>query len=252
MCGIAAFFFYPMQRPPEMWAEIRDIFTKNLLHNEERGRLATGVAIVQKDGTFDRFKKPVSAAEFINEPQYHHILAALSGETTCLLGHTREPTKGEPHNNLNNHPLIIDNHIGVHNGQISNDDTLFQERKFPRLAEVDSEIIFHLFNAVHPAKFAYPEEITEQARLLKGTFATISIDLRDPSSLIVIKYKRPLCLHYHEPWKAIIFSSRYIFLRKAFGKAVVTEALESGNLFYFRAKDMLSNKHLPTDNYSLT
>ncbi len=252
MCGIAAFLFYPEQRPPEIWDEIRDVFTKNLLYNEERGKIATGAAIVQQDGTFDRFKKAIPATEFVKEAEFSAVLDQLSEDTTCLLGHTRKPTKGSPDNNLNNHPLIIEHHIGVHNGGITNDDALFEQWHFPRLGEVDSEIIFRLFNEVLPFQDAYGEKIAAKARLLEGAFATISIDLRDPQSLIVIKHKNPLCLHYHERWKAIIFSSRYVFLRKAFGRSVITQTLESGNLFYFTTNEMLAKKHIPTENHQIT
>ena len=245
MCGIAAVFFFPMPRPPEMWAEIREVFTKNLLHNEQRGKIATGAALVQKDGTYNRVKFPMPAAEFVRHPEYQELMAQLSEQTTCLLGHTREPTKGDPQNNLNNHPLIIEHHIGVHNGHIRNDNQLFAQHGFPRLAEVDSEIIFRLFNEVPPESPVYVEELARRASLLEGTFATISIDLRDPYALLVIKHKRPLSVHYHAPWNALSFSSRYVFLRKAFGKAVIAEALESGTLFYFHARHIHTCEHQP-------
>jgi glucosamine 6-phosphate synthetase-like amidotransferase/phosphosugar isomerase protein len=234
-----------------MWAEIRDVFTKNLLHNEQRGKIATGAAIVQKDGTFDRFKIPVPATEFVNHVEYRHILNMLSEETVCLLGHTREPTKGDPQNNLNNHPLIIEHHIGVHNGKIHNDTELFAEYGFPRLGEVDSEIIFRLFNQVAPGHPAYAQELARQASRLEGTFATISVDLRDPCRLVVIKHKKPLSLHYHAPWQALVFSSRYVFLRRAFGRAVITEALDSGKLLYFHARQILTNQYRPVETYAL-
>jgi glucosamine 6-phosphate synthetase-like amidotransferase/phosphosugar isomerase protein len=251
MCGIAAFLFTPKKRSPDVWAEISDVFTKNLLYNEKRGKLATGAAIINTDGTYDRFKKPITATEFVKEEEYHNILDQLSEKTVCLLGHTREPTKGDPTNNLNNHPLIIENQIGVHNGKITNDDALFQEFGYPRLGEVDSEIIFRLFNDIAPTETSYVKKLTAQARLLRGTFATISIDLRKPCCITVIKNKKPLCLHYHEPWEALIFSSRYLFLRKAYGKGVAAEALESGTLFYFTTEDMISLRHLPTEKYKI-
>lgn len=221
------------------------MFTKNLLHNEQRGKIATGAALVQKDGSYNRVKFPMPAAEFVTHPEYQDLLSQLSEHTTCLLGHTREPTKGDPQNNLNNHPLIIEHHIGVHNGHICNDHALFEQHGFPRLAQVDSEIIFRLFNEVPPESPVYVEELARRASQLQGTFATISIDLRDPCALMVIKHKRPLSVHYHAPWNALSFSSRYVFLRKAFGKGVITEALESGALFYFHARHLSERLHQP-------
>ena len=58
---------------------------------------------------------------------------------------------------------------------ITNDDDLFKKFNFLRLGQVDSEIIFRLFNEVHPSENLYSEKITQQAKLLEGTFATISI-----------------------------------------------------------------------------
>lgn len=245
MCGIAAFFFEPTRRTPEMWEAIRQVFTNNLLHNEERGKIATGIAVINQDGTYQTCKQPVSAHDFIQLPRYQELLHSLSEQTVCVLGHTRKPTKGAVDNPLNNHPLVIGHHIGVHNGDIENDDDLFQNWQFPRAAQVDSEIIFRLFNGVAPDEPDYAQKITSRAALLHGAYATISLDLRFPLGLLAIKHRKPLCLHYHAPWNALIFSSRYIFLRKAFGKSVVTEALESGNFFYFRADALHEKKTDP-------
>jgi len=245
MCGIAAFFFCPMPRPPEMLAEIQAAFTSNLLHNEERGRIATGAVLVQQDGTYNRVKMPIAASAFVKHPEYHAMLNQLSARATCLLGHTREPTKGDPANNLNNHPLIIEHQIGVHNGHIANDDALFAQFGFPRLGEVDSEIIFRLLNHIPPGHPAYIDELARQAALLGGTFATISIDRRDPGALIVIKHKKPLSLHYHAAWGALIFSSRYAFLRQTFGASVKTETIDNGVLLYFQAAQMRAHRHHP-------
>ena len=56
--------------------------------------------------------------------------------------------------------------------------------------------------------------------------------------MVVLKHLRPLCLHYEERWQALFFSSRYIFLRKAFGRSVITEALDSGKGYYFDAAQL--------------
>lgn len=251
MCGIAALFFYPALRPPEMVAEMRTIFTHNLLQNEERGNSATGLVIVQRDGTFATCKQPICASEFVRQPEYVALLDQLSEHTTCLLGHTRNPTKGSPANAANNHPLIADTHIGVHNGTITNDDALFQRLHLPRCGQVDSEVIFRLFQAISPGNKQYPHTLAERAMLLQGTFATISLDLRDPQGIVVTRHHKPLCMHYHAPWQAIIFSSRYLFLRKTFGKAVTSETLPNTSLCYFHGSQPPSARHAPLATYHL-
>ena len=53
--------------------------------------------------------------------------------------------------------------------------------------------------------------------------------------LLVLKRGNPLCLHYEPSLKALFFSSRYLFLRKAFGRAVITEALSNETAYLFDA-----------------
>jgi hypothetical protein len=66
----------------------------------------------------------------------------------AVIGHTRSQTKGDRKFNVNNHPIVAGNIIGVHNGMISNDDILFKkfEDKIQRAGQVDSEIIFRLID----------------------------------------------------------------------------------------------------------
>jgi len=237
MCGIAGVLLYPAKRSLEEWEELKDIFTRNLIFNEERGKDASGIALIRSDGSHELFKAPLSASELVETEEYKEILNQVSEDTVCVLGHTRFPTKGDPSNNDNNHPLVAGYVMGVHNGIIINDDDLFAEYKFPRRGEVDSEIVFHLLGTISPFESDgnYLKHIHDKATLLGGSFAIIAVDLRSPKGLIVLKNSMPLCLHYHEPWRALLFSSRYLFLRKAFGKSVITEALSSPMVFYFNA-----------------
>jgi glucosamine 6-phosphate synthetase-like amidotransferase/phosphosugar isomerase protein len=255
MCGLAGILLYPKQRPEEEWQAIRQTFGETLLSNEERGRDATGVVLVRGDGTYSIFKQPVCASELIEMPGYRAILAELGPDTTCLLGHTRAPTKGSRWDNANNHPLVAGQVIGVHNGHIHNDDELFADLALPRNGEVDSEIIFRLLDTVEPSRRngGYLSAVRERTALLRGRFATLSVDLWHPERVLVLKQDMPLCVHYHAPWQALFFSSRYVFLRKAFGQSVITEALDPGQAYLFdvhhlpeRGKEPVGQVALPS------
>lgn len=237
MCGLAGILLSPGERTAEEWQEIRDCFTKTLIFNEERGRVASGVALIRRDGSYLLHKEPIPASEMIVTDAYREILDAVGPDTTCLLGHTRMPTKGSPWNNANNHPLVVGNVIGIHNGHIANDDELFDRFGLPRLGEVDSEIIFRLLDTLSPSRLdgTYLLAVRQQVTLLRGRFATLSVDLRRPTRILALKYDMPLCVHYHEPWNALCFSSRYLFLRKAFGRSVITEALSTRHAYLFDA-----------------
>ena len=237
MCGIAALLLYPKKRDTRTWNEIREIFTRNLEFNEARGEMATGLAVMRADGQFQVFKQPVRATEFVKLPEYHRLLKNLDSQTTLLLGHTRFPTKGQPENNRNNHPLIVGHTLGVHNGHIDNDDALFHQYHYPRQAQVDSEIIFRMLDSISSSKMneEYLDSACQHLRLLRGQFTFLSADTRTPQHLLVLKHHNPLCIHYHADWDALVFSSRYIFLRKAFGRAVITEALPHDQVLLFDA-----------------
>ncbi len=240
MCGLAGVLLYPGERAPDVWRAIRDCFTQTLIFNEERGRYAAGVAVIQGDGTVHLLKEPMPASAFVETAAYREIMARVGPQTTCILGHARMPTKGSRWNNANNHPIVAGHVVGIHNGHIRNDDELFARFRFPRTAEVDSEIIFRLLDAIPSSDLDhhYLAAVRRQISLLDGLFATLSVDLRRPTRLLVLKYNMPLCVHYHEPWQVLCFSSRYLFLRKAFGRAVITEALSPQQGYLFEARQI--------------
>ncbi len=253
MCGLASILLYPKQRSPQEWDRIRNLFTQTLIFNEERGRDASGIALIRRNRRFELFKEPVPASQLVEMEPYQNILQAVDQDTVCLLGHTRLPTKGSRWNNHNNHPLLAGYTLGIHNGVIKNDDALFSSLSLPRLAEVDSEIIFRLLDTVSPAALngRYLPVVRDKIRLLEGRLASICVDLRRPTQLLVIKRNNPLCMHYEPELQAIFFSSRYLFLRKAFGRSVITEALRSDSAYLFDAERLVNQSKQPIKSISL-
>jgi len=245
MCGIAAILLHPQERTDGDWQAIREVFTQNLLFNEIRGKAATGVALIRADGKSEVYKLPISATGFFATEKYRALLSSIDSETTLLLGHTRHPTKGDPSNNGNNHPLQVGTVYGVHNGHIENDDALFDQFGFPRQAEVDSEIIFRLLESLTSSQLngGYLTEICQRLQLLEGEFTFLSCDIRAPEKLLVIRHQKPLSLYFHAGWNALVFSSRFLFLRKTFGRAVLFEPLPKDQLLLY---DAFALPHLGT------
>ncbi len=241
MCGIVAVLLYPRPRPDDVWQALRTVFARALISNEERGQAATGLAIVQADGQAQVYKQPMRASQFVETQSYCDLMAAVRPTTTLILGHTRLPTQGSPGNPDNNHPIEVGPVLGVHNGHIGNDVELFYRWKLPRRAEVDSEIIFQMLAVFSPQSLngTYFPRVSECLAQMEGQFTFLALDRRCPSRLLVLKHENPLCLHYQSEWQALIFCSRYIFLRQAFGKSVITEALPHDRLLCFDAQ------HLP-------
>jgi len=253
MCGLAGVLLYPKRRSEDEVRLIAEIATANLVFNEERGREASGVAVIQASGQYRLFKQPVPASKLVDMEGYREAMSTIGHETTCILGHTRMPTKGSRWRNVNNHPLLAGHVVGIHNGVILNDDDVFARMGLPRAGEVDSEVIFRLLDTVDPLQHngRYPALVQERVALLEGTFATLSVDLRKPTGLLVLKWLQPLCLHYDRDLQALFFSSRYLFLRRAFGRGVITEALESGYGFYFDAERLPQEGNRPAFYFKL-
>ena len=247
MCGIAAILLCPQERPEETWQAIRGLFTRNLVNNEARGRAATGLAVVQLDGQLGLAKKALPASRFTETEEYRALLETVSSRTTLVLGHTRQPTKGDPACDENNHPILAGPVLGVHNGHITNDDALFACRLYPRSGEVDSEVIFRLLAEVRPTADAegYLTSVRSQLEPLEGQLTFLACDRRAPTRLIAARDDNPLCLHYHVAWNALIFSSQYVFLRMAFGQSLLAETLGYGQLLLFDASTLFRRRAEP-------
>jgi amidophosphoribosyltransferase len=253
MCGIAAILLCPEDRTPEQWRAIKSAFTQNLIFNEERGRAATGVAIIDTSGGTKLRKSPLAASRFTRTAEYRDVLRNIGAGTTLILGHTRLPTKGDPSRNGNNHPIQAGSVIGVHNGNVINDDELFADCGCARTGEVDSEIIFRLIEGTNPDAFddQYLWEVRQRLGRMQGQYTFLACDQRKPSQVLVLRHGNPLCIHFHREWHALIFSSRYVFLRKAFGQSLIADPLEHDRLMLFDATKINELESKPRRTLSL-
>jgi hypothetical protein len=62
--------------------------------------------------------------------------------------------------------------------------------------------------------------------------------------MLILKRNNPLSYHYEPSMDALVFSSRYIFLRSEFGRVVVAETLARDSLYLFDAAFLGKPKHL--------
>lgn len=107
---------------------------------EPRGRDATGIAWRANDQQIWLSKAAEPASTLADS------LAAHTDGIRTVITHTRFATKGDPADNLNNHPIDHDGVVLTHNGTLSNDDDLFDVLGAPRYANVDSEAIAALLS----------------------------------------------------------------------------------------------------------
>lgn len=135
ICGIAGFSLNPNAQ-----VDATVLAAALALSIESRGGHATGIAhyhphqkavLVTKDG--------VTAYEFIDR-----IMESVDPKCRAAIIHTRFGTKGSSDKNENNHPIVLPGIVGVHNGIITNDDEVTERLELDRVAEVDSEVLFHI------------------------------------------------------------------------------------------------------------
>ncbi len=259
MCGLAGTLIGG--RPNrEALEQIKDLFTRNLLANEERGREATGVAVLNRDGSCFVEKTPIKASQFVRGKPYADFMdKRISTDSVILLGHTRRPTKGNPDGNHNNHPIVVGNTVGIHNGTITNDDEVFasrdrrRDKTRRRIGSVDSEAIFALIDEIDSTQplRKYVQRVKKAVALLVGSYTTLSFNRKSPQVLLLLKYDNPISVHYAPDLQSLFFSSRYIFLRIAFGRSVITEALASKKGYVFDARRLLELGKTPRLQFDL-
>ena len=147
----------------------------------ERGSDAVGYAYRERAAGVVVHKQRTGASELLEA-------VAIPGGATEALLHVRDYTKGHPSLAANNHPIRHGAVVGIHNGIIANDETIFDSHGF-RHAEpgmtVDSEAIFALVDETDDPVAALEE--------LYGSMATAWLDEREPDVVFLARgVGRPL------------------------------------------------------------
>lgn len=200
---------------------IHRILCKLLINCQDRGKSATGIAIANNKN-IKVIKNNLPAKEFVKSTELKKALKKYISLSKVkldnflkrpiqIIGHCRMPTKGSPLNNKNNHPIVTDSFVGVHNGVIGNDDELFDKYKksFKRSAEVDSEIIFKLIEKYYLDSKNMTKAILSANSELIGSSACAFITTYDTRLLWLFRNNGPITiLHYKDVGVVMFASSR--------------------------------------------
>lgn len=199
MCGIAGFCSNPKDH-----IDARKLSAALFRGIVIRGKDATGAAWYNaKSEEVCYAKRNVPAPAFIN----HDLKMMPSGVKNVIL-HTRYATQGSPENENNNHPIVIDNLVGVHNGHISNDNKILA--RYPqhkRIGQVDSEAAFAI------AK--YEENYLEALTTIQGRAALAWIDGDRPKELNLARVEGSPLFVAQTPNGSTIFASTQPILERA-------------------------------------
>jgi hypothetical protein len=125
MCRLSAVIQLGEQKATPL--EIKQL----LLSMEDGGKDATGIAFIMPDDIV--YAKQKGKASAVISGTFEEDIEKYSSKSKAIILHTRASTHGTPDNNDNNHPIVGDKYILVHNGIVHTD------RKYPATGETDSE-----------------------------------------------------------------------------------------------------------------
>lgn len=176
MCGIAGYSLSPETNVD------RTVAARALLAGiAERGADAVGYAYRTTTREVVLHKQRSGASALVDRIR-------VPSDTSQLLVHVRDYTKGHPSLDANNHPIRHGSVVGIHNGIIVNDDELFERNRIARAeAEmtVDSEIIFALASRSRGKTARALEQLV-------GSMATAWLDEERPELVVARGMGRPL------------------------------------------------------------
>jgi hypothetical protein len=205
MCGIVVGLAFGKlnQRDESMRQKLLRYFTTELMiATEERGKDATGAAILFNDGKYMGIKRGEKVTNFLStfaETKEHYasllkVWKEHGQRVKVYLGHCRAGTGGDKEDNENNHPIKIGNLIGIHNGQIKNHNIIFDKLGCSRDAKVDSEAIFRLFDyyTKHGKEPFTMEMIQSIVDRLDGQFAVTLFNADNLDQVPIFRDGRPV------------------------------------------------------------
>lgn len=195
------------------------------------GRQASGVALMLEKKA-KVLRRALSGSQMASSYEYlafmsDHVKIGKDAESEnqlqSVIGHCRLPTQGSPLNHYNNHPILTDHIVGVHNGVIANDHALFEDFKksFTRIAEVDTEIIFQLIDYFSGKKqwSSTVDAIQKTTPYLQGYYACAALNSKSTRNLYLFKHGAPIRILYYPKVKVLFFATREHFIETAVSKA---------------------------------
>lgn len=194
-----------------------------MIELQPRGTDAAGVAVINEGPAESRvFKKPLRPDRIVVRPMFDEMMELIGPQTNFVMLHARAATAGSTEENFNNHPIVTEPIIGIHNGTLYNDHHLFDQfaQNFDQEGSVDSEIIFKLYLHFVSTGLNPKRAMAQTGSMLFGAFTGGLVDMRKPSEMIMFKFERSLCvfkLPYYDTIIAVSEAQFYDRVAKRLG-----------------------------------
>jgi len=264
MCGIVVGLAFGKlnQRDEAMRQRLLRYFTTELIvATEERGKDATGAAVLFNDGKYVGIKRGERVSDFLSvfgesKDCYGSLLKVWREHPTrgrIYLGHCRAGTTGDKEDNENNHPIKIGNLVGIHNGVIKNHDEIFKKLGCKRDGKVDSESIFRLFeHFTQKGKEPFTLEMIQKiVNRLDGHFAVTLFNADNLEQIPIFRDGRPVEFVLIRRYGILFMVSETKFWNRIYFRyermANYYNEMHSANLPVFLDKGEIVTKCMPDD-----
>ena len=217
MCGIATISIGRRSRGRIPYELLRELVRELLYELQPRGTDASGIAIINEPNSGVNsvvFKKPLRPHRFVVRPKFNEVLEHIGPQTNFILLHARASSVGDTSDDFNNHPIVTPPILGIHNGTLYNDDSIFKKFSddFDREGEVDSEVIFRLYNYFTESGGLSPKQAMQATSdQLWGSYTGAIIDMRHSHRMVMFKFQRSLVVFRLKHYDIIIAISEAKF-----------------------------------------
>lgn len=216
MCGIATIAVGRSSRGRIPYKRLRGFTSRLLVELSSRGQDASGIAVINEDEAHI-FKKSLRPRRLVVRPRFEDILNKIGPQTNFIMLHSRAASVGGNSDNFNNHPIVADPIIGIHNGTLRNDSQLFKQFRdnFRQEGSVDSEVIFRMYNMYLEQGLCPKQAMQNVSMQLIGAFTGAAVDIRKTHQMIMFKYGRELAVLNLPHYDMIVSVSEPRFYDKA-------------------------------------
>ncbi|MEM3351435.1 MAG: 7-cyano-7-deazaguanine synthase QueC [Saccharolobus sp.] len=187
---------------PKNFEKIEKRLAGILKKAEDRGRDSFGIVVIQKDGEIKVRKslgKPSEKEELlygIIDENSRVVIANNRAEPTTE--YVRQKTEDDIQ------PFIGERYIVTHNGIIANDTEIEKKYNLIRKTKIDSSILPPFLDKLWDGR---AESLRNMLNEIKGSFALIIGDKKNPDRIFLAQNFKPLYMAYDYSLEAVFFTS---------------------------------------------
>jgi glucosamine--fructose-6-phosphate aminotransferase (isomerizing) len=190
--------------------------------SESRGKEASGLALRFQNSIYI-FKEPITSSKLVRTHQYRDLFNRIVKNEAykeeklkgpfLVFGHSRLQTNGQSEINSNNQPVVKDGAVGIHNGIIVNDTSLWSsypslDKKF----DVDTEVFLSLIQMYRFQGESLVEAVKHVYKEIEGS-ASVALQFDDLKNFVVASNTGSLYTAFI-PNKILVFASEKYILQQ--------------------------------------